>query len=888
MNSIPRDATLDRAMVFAKNHRPSGGLSNLYVIKLLDDDGNLIDEKYGMNLFTDYGIQKFLVDGTSFPNSLYIGNGSGTITRSSQSINSVIGGLTGAYSGTGNISYEYPLYYDPEFGDGTQGGLITCVAKYKTFNLTNMLSAPEDRITEYGVGTANNELWTHSWVYASNGEQTYINTHDASTIQIDVYLCFSYYENIIINGRSNGIYTVISTMERFMNKMRVDNVHTYKKNNIKAERSVTRTSSAFMDNKVSVTYNLNSFTLSNTTGNDQGYIDGFVQYYSGFTIVTPETRTIPEAFTTPAIINTAANISLSKSWSDKFGEVVELPFTRATITDVVTYDANTNTWEAPLRFNAAVNHDYCETPMQPTLSTPIWYTVNNAYQKMYVFQNIHTDDDILTIQSTCETIYAATKYWDCTTWVRITNYSSIPAEYRNYPYWIASSNTAASKITTTRASGTFYLKPHSGGDGDGYSTKPYSVSFNGDAVANVSNPQYNWFALKNKVYAVDDSNPYSFTISGYSGDYNEIDCDWFTYGKWGLCIDRSANIRLYDMTNIVAARPNGPVPSSVSLNFTNTTYVTNTYITETKTGIFCFGKASDNEAIILDLRGNTPVQTKLTGVGKACSVGNTTRVAYYDNTSTNVKVMDVDSQQTVATLTLPVGFGTPTMMCAVSNCLWITDDTTTYTIDISDGTETECDVVITCSDETDTRCKIYDDIVLLYQKGCANVSNKSFVSLTNDPSKLYDLITIFGNNPHSDNRYRLESHILDTQYTVSGTDYRVLTLMMSRSYAWDGSTIYNQFIDLAAYISGESSLIGSVESKSMGQYIPYGDYVILNNSTFIPVENFMTIKFEGTTPTLTALNSIKSIKHKDWTVEVTNIPTFGTTTDDGAIPGHSN
>ena len=53
----------------------TGHVSNVYVAKTYTSDGKCIDEKYGMNLLTDYGFQQYFgVDGTpTFPKNLYVG-----------------------------------------------------------------------------------------------------------------------------------------------------------------------------------------------------------------------------------------------------------------------------------------------------------------------------------------------------------------------------------------------------------------------------------------------------------------------------------------------------------------------------------------------------------------------------------------------------------------------------------------------------------------------------------------------------------------------------------------------------------------------------------------------------------------------------------------------
>ncbi len=745
-NTIPRDASLDRAMVFAKNHRPSGGLSNLYVIKLVNNNGEVVDEKYGMNLFTDYGMGRYFVNSDSFPIKLFVGNGNGSIVTGSQVLlNKIPECTTSASVIDSSSSYDFPLYFDPNYGDGTEGGLITCIMKYKTFayQSADVSGEPNFTMTEYGIGSDIDSLWTHSWIYDSSGNKTYIQRHDADNIIFEVYFCFSYTEKLINDARGNGVYPVITTMQRFMSRMQSPNSYTYKRNNIKAARTVNRTQSTLINKKYSITYNISEFQLANTTADEQGYVNGFVQYYDGFSILTPESRSTGEAFVTSPLANEVSGLLSSKSFSDKFGTIVEMPFTKANISAVNAFDFNTKTWVAPLRYNAAVDHDYCETPLQPTMAVPIWYTNNNQYRKMYVYQNVYDTDDILAIQSTCETIYAATKYWDKNTWVNITNYANIPSLVRRYPYWIASSNSDSTKITTTRASGTFYLKPHNGsGDDDGYSILPYSASNTGSTKACCGNPTYKWYAIGDRVYAENTLNPYSFKVfpSGYSPD--DMDSDWGTYDKWAWFTHQQTNsLYLFDMTNVVTTQPS---PVTVTLNFTASIHVTNTYMTESKTGLFCYSDTTsgNNEAVVIDVRGSvfnpSTNITKLTNTTIASCIHNTNKTAYVDSVNGVVKVRNIDTQLDTYSRALPSGFGTATFIFGIDNYIWISDNTNSYVINTNADTITACDRVIdgsiNASGHNRMRVQASSDIFLMYHKDNAINGSQSSLIMTTNPS----------------------------------------------------------------------------------------------------------------------------------------------------------
>ena len=72
------DEKYERVMSFVKNHNDlmnKSGISNLYVFTSVDSGGNIIEEKYGCNLLTDYGFTRWMTTTDAFPNTIYNGNG---------------------------------------------------------------------------------------------------------------------------------------------------------------------------------------------------------------------------------------------------------------------------------------------------------------------------------------------------------------------------------------------------------------------------------------------------------------------------------------------------------------------------------------------------------------------------------------------------------------------------------------------------------------------------------------------------------------------------------------------------------------------------------------------------------------------------------------------
>ena len=78
MKMSQRDEIFMRAMKFVKNSQKiHPGVSNIYVFTSVDKDGNITDEKYGMNVMTNTGFSAVYQSGNAFEASstvkLYVG-----------------------------------------------------------------------------------------------------------------------------------------------------------------------------------------------------------------------------------------------------------------------------------------------------------------------------------------------------------------------------------------------------------------------------------------------------------------------------------------------------------------------------------------------------------------------------------------------------------------------------------------------------------------------------------------------------------------------------------------------------------------------------------------------------------------------------------------------
>lgn len=848
------DAMFQRAMEFAKNKKPSGGLSNIYVIQKQDINGNVIDEFYGMNLMTDYGMEQYFVNTNkpAFPKSLYIGNGSGSFNHTTNTLLSPII-TTSATVKNNTIDYSYPLYYD------TDSKLITCVCKYLEayfdYNITGITDSIS--VTEYGLGTAYNALWTHSWVYDKTGAKTYITKDVNERLTFTVFMCMSYYESLITDGYKNGVYTVITTMRQFFeDRMWENSVRTYKRYNTGTDRTVTRNSSGFMSNEISRITNISPFVLYNENTKNEGYIDGFCKWTNGFMVLEPQTLETP----VPVDIRIfAKDVSKSEGFSDRFGDIDGVPFTQIDVTSSSMFNYKTGEFDNEDEFYNDASHWYSETPMQTYFATPIYYTNNNTKMLMYVYQNVRTDDPIIALNNLDLTaVYATDKYWDVSTWKLVTDFGNISEECRNARYWITPSNTAP--LNPIRQSGHFRIIPRCGEIQQLAWTSPRSI------YATCDNYEYGWYMKNNTVYVPSETKTYTIGSSGNTAN------DMMTYDKWLVVYNSGSSYIVSDMSDLST----GPISTTMTPPFTNSTNLLEScYRTESKTGIICLQSLSVDEATIVDLRGDSVTQTLINSKLAVC-VGGTKYIAYIpDDEETKLCIYDVDTNTNVSEFNVLTEIaGTVSLMIAHRDYVWITDGSNyTYMIDIRDGSMTECTNTVPVNSGLNVyKITSVDDVLVFYGYNDLRISDICYIEY--DKPLIVGNLSEFEEDTGNYDRYRVN---VDIRYVEDNT----LVLTLSRGYSWSSNYgSYNTIIDFGRYLkTGSVSKIWEY-STSIPNWIPYGEFTIKNDNNMIPTAQFMEHRITGSTNTISTINGIKNIRGKMWTTVITNLQIF-----EGLPPG---
>ena len=921
------DETLERAMKFVNNIKGTHpGISNLYVFTSVDKNGNIVDEKYGMNLITNNGFQKMYAenDATSFDGgslNLYVGTGGSTAVPDKTDttlFNVAFNGTAATKTGTGTSTtkeYNYPIYFSASETPGR--GIITLISKfmkvYYPANITGFAGMTV-RLDEYGLGLAYNDIYTHSRIYDHNGIPTYMNKEDDHVLWITIYMCLSFLEDVILDGWNYNRFIAITQNNIMYSRMGWNNTcYIYKRYNKKVSPGAIveqhiDTSSA---DRYKLSMKAPEWTMYDGASDSQGYFDGFMLSAGGFLMVEPQFLSEPE------------NVAYTNLWSndpttytgfaDKFGMVPEKTedyskeqypqLTNLTNAKAYLYDWKTHDWTCEIDVYNPDAKWYDETPSQKTSAVPIYYYNAGTMKTGYLYQNIRPDDPILSVTSGAITLYATNRYWSPSAsndntdpdagWVWIRDYSNIPENCRSARYWI--SNTSSDSLEFVRASDCFKLL-EKGTNVTGYASYPESEFPMVSGVAEqCDNYEYGWFKRGNVVYVPAQHR----TFNNIGPDTSET----MTYGKWMVIFGNSSNssITIADMS---ATASSGILnPTTLVLNFTasNINTLSGTYRTESGTGYICIQSISTQEAIILDLTGSNVVQI-LKPWKMSCCIWGTNKAAYITSTSGDdfVYIRNlVNDTQDGNPIPFPSGTTSIPMLFGHTGYVWMAGPSLGAVVDISTGVTQAASVstVYNSANLYATKMTCVDEVFIIYRYNNKNIPDAMYIQLSDPTSG--SAMTDF-NRSNTDRRDYIGIFLrYINKYQVSGVDHAALVLVIERGWSpYSVSGADNNLYDFGQYLSRNPKSIDGIsqlshaKNEQMTGYIMYGESIIYRMRTKIPIANLMPIKLLGKTRTITATNNIKHMSDKSWLISFNNDPLWNgkppgrpiaTTNGDGEI-----
>lgn len=846
------DDKFKKVMQFVKNKKAlskSNGISNLYIIQKIDENNNIVDEYYGENLMTDYGMTQYFISNVTFPTTIYIGNGTGSFNSSTSALLSPIT-TVGSTLSNSTKSFSYPMYFD------NVSGLITCITKYMGcyFDYTISGVSSDISITEYGIGSAYNSLWTHSWVYDVTGAKTNITKKTSERLSITVYMCMSYYDALIDDNYDNGIYTMITSMESFFNsKLYETSCGTFKCNN-KSNRTKTNVSSTMINNSISRYTTLSDFQIYNDGTSAGGYIDGFFQMAPGFEIIERQTLTEPENVST--IVNASTTPTDNLFLSTPFGVESYASFTQLNTTSVSLFNYQTGDWDNAETFESDSNVWYNEYSMTSYMSLPILHTNNDTIVTMYLHCNMNTIDPIIALDNEpLETIYVTDKYWDMSTWVLLTDYKNIPTELQTKRYWITNIN--ISKLIPRRLLNKIKVIPQN------EDIVQYQTDLHKKASHSYGCSEYGWYCNNTTIYI--PSNNTNFDICEYTAAARVK-----SYGKWLLAFlsSGSSSFNIYDMSDLSTI----PTKQTISCPFTSTNVNTfsECYRSLSSTGILCLSAYSRNELVVIDMRTDEFVTYKY-GSSIGCCIVGTNKIAYIPSDDTSIiRIFDVDTQSIDIDITIESNMASSiSTIFGYNNKIWVTSISLTKTrcYDITNGTSDLCNGYVQTSIAGDIDFAISNEVIIIYNDNTS--MRESFIEL-NNPTNIRTLSDLYFTRENASTCQLSLSHIRDN------------TLALIYSSTWRDypyTRICNKVVDFGLYLkTGEIKSVA--ELRDVHTLVLYGDYIIDKYDKKVPLEYWLPHKIVGTTNTITATNSIKNISNKQWAHAITNVPVFN-----GVPPG---
>lgn len=885
------------AVGFMKNFRKenpahNNDISNLYVIRRIDKEGNVLDTKFGMNLMTDYGFHRHFISSYTWPTRVYVGDGipygSDHFSQDSQTLENII---STTYLTVSNSTRDYkcPFYYDSASSSSEQGGLITVFCQYLVCymdyqNSTYGISDQSKLIYEFGLGDTATQLWTHSRVYTSAGVPSHVTKNNGERLEFTIFLCLSYYESLIMNGWDDsghvqgkyGTYTVITTPERMFNKMEPANsnsIYTFQRND-RNNKSIgyTTTSTAIEETYITKTNLINSTTLETTAGDGKitsgnGYVDGFINDSPGMCIVEREEMDHLEDIR--LVMHPSS--PYENGMSDAFGERDWYRFTQfQDITKVAMFDYTTDDWDNNSQYVNDARKWYDETPLMTTFGKPIYYMSNNTVQTLYVHQNINQLDGITAITSGNLIVYMASKYWDTSTWVNIQDLLHIPAAYKHYKYILTADNSTA--LTVERELTNFKFVPNAG-TGD----RTYGFTKQQGFHLSIDNYAFGWYKADTTVYVPDNLKTYT-TSSNFS----------MTWDKWLVNYNQNSTLTAYDMTNVVSLNPSSLTSYTITPAFGSTVsnIVSACYKTDSGTGLICLFDKSHSQAVVIDLtsfNGSTFTTNELiSNCIMACCIGNTRKVAYIPSNATNtIVIYDYTTQQVYTTLTVPSMSSVVTILIGLNDHVWISNNSAanTYYININTGSYDLCNTAIPWGSNAtlgNFTCSFTNNFFVGYNRiETMSSHNQAFVVREDRPAEVISLANL------KIDKSGFSSLSITLRNVTTSTSSNTCAMIISSQYS-DGNTGCTNIIkDLGYHYFNEDNSVGldnycvdSYTRNTNGTTIPFGQFLMVDNRIQTPLEYAMPHYVIGKTRTITAQNGFKNISGKSWSTTFTNTPKF--------------
>lgn len=452
---------------------------NIYHIQRKSIDGNVIEEAFAANVFTNEGVNQLVrVGNFSGDDKDYILIGTGT-TPPQVTDNSIE-----HFFAKTEVSKDY-AYYPLTYNHDT--GMISQYCRmYKAsfpYNIDGIGS--NTNITEIGYGRGNNGdtikyLCSRALIKTNDGKN-YIVKNTNEMLTISVYFSISIHESLITNAWNSGRYLLVGNFVNWFFNDDCRDIYISLKslyNNIsKNSSNATLASTNFYTfsskNKIDETTNLlsNTFpipaytlenkrtpvhgTMFNVGAGPNSVSDSRTKWFSDIFLYIPEKLNTDEEITSydtytysqksPSLIyNFALNPYSDSNVRDGFKN--HIPVYDFNIKSLYMYNHLTKEWDIPENFTNPYDIDYSEMysfgggNTKCLIKTPLGdikncfiYINNKAGQKSI---DGKVKAPITSFDKTNVIIYASDKYWDTDSWSLISSPKNVKEDLQDKRYYI--------------------------------------------------------------------------------------------------------------------------------------------------------------------------------------------------------------------------------------------------------------------------------------------------------------------------------------------------------------------------------------------------------------------------------------------------------------------
>lgn len=475
---------------YEQNRKPEGPEihgANLYLIQTEDMDGNITDEKYGINLITDVGTSRDFTQWAGF--NVYFESVDGSNPNPASYLESTMVNYIPNVSMTLTQSKEdYPIEYIPNPND-PNSGIISTRWKVAYGSLDYNITGIDQDLVITGIGIKSggievaplNGFFSKVTIYDTNAEFSSITKHLNERLTITIYCSTSMCEKGIIDAYDNDhlhIFTLFDLPFRCNDIYSSSYYYLINGQNSSWDLKTSGNDSFKSYSAASYEHNNRGWNLDEGAINDALYFEkqthlvigsevledkGKVWSYMAYVrtdgssrnyimidrdmlMTTPEELSIENVYTNDYnsgdLYNAfGANPNLFGTSSGTLTNAHIIPATDFNMTDSKMYNHLTKAWDIQDTFVNAPNAWYGNTWSLSALSqrNVIWMTdENGASTYVCVYVNPRNDIPITSFTQTgggsTYRIYMTDKYWDASTWVRVMDTSNIDVALQTKKY----------------------------------------------------------------------------------------------------------------------------------------------------------------------------------------------------------------------------------------------------------------------------------------------------------------------------------------------------------------------------------------------------------------------------------------------------------------------